>query len=78
MRWEDLVSTACACARFSVYFAVKLSVNVQAHNIRTYRGFRVACPYRLNFVLRMRIWLRLQGIIFMNFQLYRSQMSQFE
>ena len=36
MRREGLVSTACACIRFSVYFAVKLSVNVQAHNIRTY------------------------------------------
>ena len=36
MRREGLVSTACACARFSVYFAVKLTVNVQAHNIRTY------------------------------------------
>ena len=36
MRREGLVLTACACARFSVYFAVKLSVNVQAHNIRTY------------------------------------------
>ena len=33
---EGLVSTACACTRFSVYFAIKLSVNVQAHNIRTY------------------------------------------
>ena len=28
---EGLVSTICACARFSVYFAVKFSVNVQAH-----------------------------------------------
>ena len=36
MRREGLVLTACACARLSVYFAVKLSVNVQAHNIRTY------------------------------------------
>ena len=36
MQREGLVLTACACARFSVYFAVKLSVNVQAHNIRTY------------------------------------------
>ena len=34
MRREGLVSTACA--RFSIYFAVKLSVNVKAHNIRTY------------------------------------------
>ena len=36
MRREGPVSTACACARFSIYFAVKLSVNVQAHNIHTY------------------------------------------
>ena len=31
MRREGLVSTACVCARFFVYFVVKLSVNVQAH-----------------------------------------------
>ena len=33
---EGLVSTVCACARFSAYFAVKLFVNVQAHTIHTY------------------------------------------
>ena len=43
MRREGLVSTACVCARFSVYFAVKLSVNVQAHNIRTYSADFAEC-----------------------------------
>ena len=46
MRREGPVSTVCACARFSVYFAVKLSVNVQAHTIHTYldsADFACAC-----------------------------------
>ena len=40
-----------------------------------YRGFQVACPCRLSFVLRIRICmcLQFQGTLFMNFQLYRSQ-----
>ena len=40
MRREGLVSTACACAKFSVYFAVKLSINVQAHVNFSYSGVR--------------------------------------
>ena len=45
MRREGLVSTACACARFSVYFAIKLSVNVQAHVFM----HRVNYPYAFRF-----------------------------